>query len=258
MTNPPSPALTKLAAAVRRYRKFRGHTQAQLAALIPCSDKTISAIETGRDRPSREMIVAVEAALGLPPDALVDLYDLLDVESLPSWMRDWLVEERRASSLRNFELAIIPGLLQTEEYAHALLDGDQAAVKARMERQEILTGDAPPTLRCVLDEAVLYRCKGGPQVMHNQLKRLIENVSAKLTVQIIRSDVSPGLSGAFAIGTVDGRAVGYVETAVRGIVTSSAEDISGLEDAWESIRTYALPQQESLEFIQRTAEERWT
>ena len=258
MGNPPSPALTKLAAAVRRYRKLRGHTQAQLAALIPCSDKTISAIETGRDRPSREMIVAVEAALGLPPDALVDLYDLLDAESLPSWMRDWLVEERSATSLRNFELAIIPGLLQTEEYAHALLDGDEAAVKARMERQEILAGETPPTLRCVLDEAVLSRGKGGPQVMHNQLKRLVESVSSKLTVQIIRSDVSPGLSGAFAIGTVNGRTIGYVETAVRGIVTSGAEDISGLEDAWESIRTYALPQQESLEFIQRTAEERWT
>jgi transcriptional regulator with XRE-family HTH domain len=258
MGNPPSPALTKLAAAVRRYRKLRGHTQAQLAALIPCSDKTISAIETGRDRPSREMIVAVEAALGLPPDALVDLYDLLDAESLPSWMRDWVVEERSATSLRNFELAIIPGLLQTEEYAHALLDGDQVAVKARMERQEILTGDTPPTLRCVLDEAVLYRGKGGPQVMHNQLKRLVESVSAKLTVQIIRSDVSPGLSGAFAIGTVDGRAVAYVETAIRGIVTSSHDDIADIEDAWETIRTYALPQQESLDFIQGTAEERWT
>jgi len=258
MGNPPNPALTKLSAAVRRYRKLGGHTQAQLAAMIPCSDKTISAIETGRDRPSREMIVAVEAALGLPPEALVDLYDLLDAESLPSWMRDWLVEERRATSLRNYELAIVPGLLQTEEYAYALLEGDEVAVKARMERQSILTGDSPPTLRCVLDEAILYRDKGGSQVMHNQLKHLVEIVSTKLTVQIVRSDVSPGLSGAFWIGTVDGRAVAYVETAIRGIVTSSPEDIAGLEDAWETVRTYALPQQESLDFIQRTAEERWT
>lgn len=258
MGNPPSPALKKLAAAVRRYRKLRGHTQAQLAALIPCSDKTISAIETGRERPSREMIVAVEAALTLPPEALVDIYDLLDIESLPSWMRDWLIEERRASSLRNFEMAIIPGLLQTEDYARSLLKGDEAAVQARMERQAILTGETPPTLRCVLDEAVLYRNKGGPEVMHNQLKRLVESVSERLTIQIIRSDVSPRLSGAFAIGNVDGREVAYVETAVRGIVTGSHDDIARLEDVWETIRTYALPQQESLDFIQRTAEERWT
>jgi transcriptional regulator with XRE-family HTH domain len=258
MGNPPSPALTKLAAAIRRHRKRAGLTQAQLASTIPCSDKTISAAETGRERPSREMVVAIEKALGLSEDALADLYDLLDIESLPGWMRDWLVEERRATSLRSFELAIVPGLLQTEEYARALLNGNETAVHARMERQSILTCDSPPTLRAVLDEAILYRDRGGSQVMHNQLKHLVESVSEKLTVQIVPSDVSPGLSGAFTIGTVNGGQVAYVETAVRGIVTSSRDDIVCLEDAWESIRTYALSQQQSLDFIRRTAEQRWT
>lgn len=83
-------------------------------------------------------------------------------------------------------------------------------------------------------------------------------MSEKLTVQIIRSDVSPRLSGAFTIGTVDGGEVAYVETAVRGIVTSSRNDIARLEDVWETIRTYALSQQESLDLIRRTAEEKWT
>jgi transcriptional regulator with XRE-family HTH domain len=258
MGNSPSPALVKLATAIRRHRKLAGLTQAQLAATIPCSDKTISANETGRERPSREMVIAIEKALALSQGALVDLYELLDIESLPGWMRDWLEEERRATSLRSFELAIIPGLLQTDEYAYSLLNGNEAAVQARMERQSILTGDSPPTLRVVLDEAVLYRNRGGAQVMHNQLKHLVENVSERLTVQIIPSDVSPGLSGAFTIGIVDGRRVAYVETAVRGIVTSSNEDLDCLEDAWEAIRTYALSQQESLDFIRRTAEEKWT
>jgi transcriptional regulator with XRE-family HTH domain len=67
MGNPPSPTLIKLATAIRRHRKLAGFTQAQLAAMIPCSDKTISAGETGRDRPSREMVVAIEKALDLPP-----------------------------------------------------------------------------------------------------------------------------------------------------------------------------------------------
>jgi transcriptional regulator with XRE-family HTH domain len=248
----------KLAAAVRRHRKRAELTQLQLAELIPCSDRTISAIDTGRERPSREMVVAVERALRISPDALVDLYDLLDAESLPGWMRDWLVEERRATSLRSFELAIVPGLLQTEEYARSLLNDDEAAVQARIDRQRILATDSPPTLRAVLDEAILYRDRGGARVMHNQLKHLVESVSEKLTVQIVRSDVSPGLSGAFVIGTVDGKNVAYVETAVRGIVTSSNEDIAGLEDAWETIRTHALSQQESLDFIRRAAEEKWS
>jgi transcriptional regulator with XRE-family HTH domain len=258
MRNTPSPTLIKLAGAVRRHRKRAGLTQTQLAEMIPCSDKTISAIETGRERPSREMVVAIERALDLSPDALVDLYDLLDAESLPGWMRDWVVEEQSSSSLRSFELSTVPGLLQIDEYARALLPGNEAAVQARMERQEIFKGDSPPILRTVLDEMILYRNKGGTQVMYKQLNYLAESVSERLTVQIIPGDVSPRLSGSFVLGTADGREVAYVETAVRGIVTSSHEDIARLEDVWETIRTYALPQQESLDFIRRTAEERWT
>src|SRR3569833_2276220 len=121
MGNPPNPALTKLAAAVRRQRKRAGLTQAQLAAQIPCSDKTTSAAETGRERLSREMVLAIEAALHLSEGALLDLYDLLDVESLPGWMRDWVGEERRASSLRFFQLSTVPGLLQTEDSARTCL-----------------------------------------------------------------------------------------------------------------------------------------
>jgi transcriptional regulator with XRE-family HTH domain len=258
MGNPPSPALMKLAAAIRRHRKRAGLTQLQLATMIPCSDKTLSAIETGRDRPSREMVVAIETALSLPPGTLVDLFDLADSESLPRWVRDWLAEERRASKLRSFELAIIYGLLQTEEYTRALLKGNESAIQARMERQSALTAEDPPTLHVVLDEAVLYREIGGPQVMRNQLKHLTGCVSEKITLQIVPSDASPGLSGAFVIGTIDGGEVAYVETAVRGIVTSSHDDVMCLNDVWETIRTHALSQRESLEFIRGTAEERWT
>ena len=259
MDSPPSPTLMKLAAAVRRHRKRAELTQLQLAELIPCSDKTISAIETGRERPSRGMVVAVEKALQLSPDALVDLYDLLEGESLPGWMRDWVIEERRASMLRSFELVIIPGLLQTEGYARALLNGNETAVQARMDRQGILTSDAPPTLHAVLDEGLLYREIGGRQGMYDQLRHLTECASEKLTVQIVPSDVNPCRIGAFMIGTVDGGGeVAYIETAVRGIVTSSRDDVTHLNGTWENIRSHALSQRESLDFIRRTAEERWT
>jgi transcriptional regulator with XRE-family HTH domain len=258
MGNPPSPTLMKLAAAVRRHRKRAGLTQVELAAMTPCSDKTISGIETGSDHPSRDMVIAIERALKLSLGALVDLYDLSNEESLPPWARDWFVEERRAGKLRSFQLAIVYGLLQNEEYTRALLKGNEVAVQARMERQSILTSEDAPTLHVVLDEAVLYREIGGPQVMHNQLKYLTECVSEKLTVQIVPSDVNPRLSGAFTIGTIDTSEVAYVDTAVRGIVTSSREDIAALNDVWETIRSHALSQRESLEFIRRTAEERWT
>lgn len=258
MANPPSPILMKLASAIRRHRKRAGLTQAQLAALIPCSDKSISAIETGRDRPSYGMVEAIERALKLPEGVLLDLFDLLDSESLPRWIRDWLAEERRAGRLRSYQMAIVYGLLQTEDYARAMLNGNETAVKARMNRQGILAGDDPPTLHVVLDEMVLYRQIGERQVMYEQLKYLTECVSEKLTVQIVPSDVNPSRSGAFVLGTVDASEVAYIETPVRGIVTSSHDDIAALNDTWEDIRSHALSQRESLEFIRRTAEERWT
>ena len=135
----------------------------------------------------------------------MEVYDLLEGESLPGWMRDWLDEERRASALRAFELSVIPGLLQTPDYARTVLDGDEAAVTARLERQAILNGENPPTLRCVLDETVLTRGFGDAKVMRDQLEHLVNSVSPRLAVQIVPSGVRyEGLAGAFTIATVDG------------------------------------------------------
>jgi uncharacterized protein DUF5753 len=127
-----------------------------------------------------------------------------------------------------------------------------------MDRQGILASDAPPTLHVVLDEAAMYREVGGGQAMFDQLQHLSQCVSERLTVQIIPSDVNPCHIGAFVIATIDGSGeVAYIETAVRGIVTSSRDDVTHLNGTWEKIRSHALSQRESLNFIRRTAEERW-
>jgi hypothetical protein len=174
-------------------------------------------------------------------------------------MRDWLTEERRSTKLRTLQLVIVPGLLQTEDYARVLFHGNEAAVKSRMERQTILSGESPPTLHVVLDEAVLHREVGGPGVMRKQLEYLCECVSERLTVQIIPSDANPCPEGAFILATMgSNEEVAYIETAVRGIVTSSRDDIAALNDSWEKIRSHAMSQRESLDFIRRMAEERWT
>ncbi|GAA0361300.1 DUF5753 domain-containing protein [Actinoallomurus spadix] len=174
-------------------------------------------------------------------------------------MRDWLAEERRSSALRAFELAVVPGLLQTPDYARTVLDGDEAAVTARLDRQAILKNENPPTLRCVLDETVLTRGFGDAAVMRDQLEHLVNSVAPRLAVQIVPSGVRyEGLAGAFTIATVNGSDVAYIDTAVRGLVTSNPEDIACIIDVWESIRTFALSQRESIELIKKVAEERWT
>ncbi|WP_185792364.1 helix-turn-helix domain-containing protein [Actinoallomurus bryophytorum] len=243
---------------VRTFRDAAGVTQKGLAGALGYTNGWVSNVENGQLRPRPEQVTALEHELGVPPGALMNVYEQLDGESLPGWFREWVDEEAAADVLRTFELALVPGLLQTEEYARALLPADQAAVDQRMARQKILARDHPPTLHVVLDEAVLYRTRGEVKIMRAQLEHLIASVGPRLTLQIVRSEKNPRSTGAFNIATVDGSEVGYVETIIRGIVTSSREDIAELLAAWEAIRTFALSQEESIDFIRKVIEERWT
>ncbi|MFL6054726.1 MAG: Scr1 family TA system antitoxin-like transcriptional regulator [Actinoallomurus sp.] len=258
MGNPPNPTLRRLGAAVRRYREAAGLIQAQLAERVNYSEGWLSNLETGRLRPRRKAVVAIEKALDLPEGPLLDLYDVLAEEVMPAWFRPWLEEERAATVLRSFEQTIISGFLQTEDYIRALPVGDEAAVTARRERQEILSGDNPPMLRCVVDEMALYRQIGDAAVMRAQLEHLVARVSPRVTIQVVPAAANPHRMGAFTIATVEGSEVAYVETAVRGIVTSNREGIAQLSERWESIRTFALSQHESIEFIKKVAAEKWT
>ncbi|MCO5971018.1 helix-turn-helix domain-containing protein [Actinoallomurus soli] len=253
-----SPTLVTLGRLVRTYRDASGILQKDLANRLGYSDGWLSNLETGQLRPRSEQVASIEENLNLPRGALMAVYDQLDNESLPGWFRPWLEEERRAALVRSFEVALVPGLLQTDEYARALLQGDEAAVAARMDRQSIRHRETPPALHFVLDEAVFYRERGGAKAMYDQLMALADSPSPRLTIQVVRSAVNPRSLGAFTIATVDGNDVAYVETAVRGIVTSGRDDLAILSEAWESIKANAMPQNESIEFIRRTAEERWT
>jgi transcriptional regulator with XRE-family HTH domain len=253
-----SPTLITLGRMVRTFREAAGLTQKELARRIDYTNGWVSGVETGQLRPRAEQVVALEQALGLPPGALMNVYEQLDGEVLPGWFREWVDEESQAEVIRTFQLALIPGLLQIEEYARALLPDDEAAVAQRMKRQEILSRETPPMLHVVLDEAVLYQARGGKEVMRAQLEHLVASVGARLTLQVVRSHENPRSLGAFTIATVDGSDVGYVETAIRGIVTSSREDLAELTAAWESIRTFALSQKESVDMINKVIEEKWT
>ncbi len=133
---------------------------------------------------------------------------------------------------------------------------------ARIERQAILQREnpAPPTLRCVLDESVLLRPVGSAEVMRAQLEKLVKDTeNSRVSVQIVPMGVHPGLQGGFVLATTPtGAAVGYLETAARGQVTTHPDDLDVLNEVYEEIRTEALSRTDSLALIRRTVERRWT
>lgn len=241
---------------LRHYRKETGLTQVELAEKISYSVSLISQIETGQTPAVPEFAEACDRVLGTG-GALCRLLDYRRADRFPTYFRPWVPDEARATIIRAFEPNVVYGLVQTEDYARALLYGDEMAVSARIERQDILTRDHPPALHVVLDESVLYREIGSPAVMREQLGYLVRGVSATVTIQIVPQENHPGLQGAWVLATMpDGSEIAYVETAARGMVTAGQEDIARLTAAWELLRSYALPVKTSKGLMERAAD-RW-
>jgi transcriptional regulator with XRE-family HTH domain len=254
---------------LRRLRKAKGWSQIRLSKAIPYSVGTISMIETAKRSPTEEFARYCDEALEAE-GALMRLWPMVSHASAPPWFRPWLDVETTAESLRTWEPLVVPGLLQTEDYARAILSGDigvtseqiEEQVTTRMERQSILRRPKPPLFWVVIDEAVLNRPIGSHAVMAAQLSHLLEAGQApRITIQVLpfKAYSTTGLAGGFAIaqarGTFD---TAYVESAgVMSRVTERPEDVSVLTYRYEGIRSEALSQRESLELIKETTQ-RWT
>lgn len=245
---------------LRFYREKSELTQAELAARLFCSDSLISSIETGQSPATEEFAKAADAALNTDGA----LFRLLDwrkgVPAYPSWFIDWLPAEEKAVLIRGFEVALMPGLLQTEDYARAML-GNEADVSARLSRQAILTREAPPPveLYCVLDQAVLRRDIGGATVMYAQCQHLAKMGEAEnVSIRIVPSRKHRGVRGPFAMATLEGGSqVAHTETAFGGVVSTRTEDIATVTASWEAISSASLPEDMSRDMIMRIAEELW-
>jgi hypothetical protein len=194
----------------------------------------------------------------------------VDSEAYPAWFRDWVEIEREATSLRWFEPLLIPGLLQTEEYARAVLAAAHPAStdrdvdrlgSARMDRQAILTKEDPPLLWVIIDEGVLTRPVGGAAVMRDQLDRLIAAArQPKIMLQVVPVDAGAhaGLDGRFAIASFDGPPdVAYLDNALAGQVAERPDDVARIALLYDILKAEALAPRASID-LARKAIERWT
>lgn len=256
--NPTYSPLAMFGSELRVLRTRRDLSLEGLSALVGYSGSFIGMIERAEEMPKRDVVIDLDQALDAG-EVLVRMWDnALKPGPYPDWF-DWPVFESQAIALRGSELAVIYGLFQLEEYALDLMDGDEAAAAARMQRQEILTGDDPPTVVCVMDYSVLTREIGGKKLMYDQLQHLAGMASERNHIHIIETRKHRGIMGSFVIATLPDRSeIGYVETATRGITTGQLHDLRILSDRFEAIRSKALREDQSLELILRTADQLWT
>ncbi|WP_329426175.1 helix-turn-helix transcriptional regulator [Streptosporangium sp. NBC_01495] len=257
---------------VRRLRSAAGFSQKQLAKQVPVSVSHLSMIETGTRPANHHTAEKLDAALD-SGTTLVDLLNALEKANspVPRWFRPWVEFEREAEALHIWELSVFPGLLQTEDYARALLsrepdvDHDQAEghVAARLHRQTILDRLRPPMLWVVIDEGVLHRPVGSPEIMFAQLNHLLkmgERLNISLQILPYNAYSVLGLLGTFTVAELPRGAspMAYVESQPAGNrIIERAPEVRGLTFRHGVIRTDAISRRESLHMIKEKAE-LWT
>ena len=181
----------QLGMALRKLREALGLDREVPAGVLECSPSKISKIEAGdvgvKASELRELL-ALYKVVGRERDDLLALGTQSRTRrkrtsygtAIPDWFRKYVNLEEVATEVKSYDTELVPGLLQTEDYARAITlasplppSGDvDRLVDARMARQERLTGEDPVTVYAVLSEAVLHTQVGGPEVMRNQLRRL--------------------------------------------------------------------------------------
>ncbi|MET8162427.1 helix-turn-helix transcriptional regulator [Sphaerisporangium sp. NPDC005289] len=252
-----------------RDRRMQANiTQQQLAELTQFSRSLLAFVERGERTPSRNLAQRCDDALKADGE-LVRLWTKLTRDASPQWFRGWLETEQEAHTLHTWQPLVVPGLLQTEDYARTIIRGEagitlaqvEKAVHARMERQQIFNRAAPPMLWVVIDEGVLHRPVGGKEVMRKQIRRLLEAAeSPYIGVQVVPTalGVTTGLLGGFVIAQIpDAADTVYIESATHGHVSNRAEDVRVIQSSYDTVRAEAQPQPVSIELI-REAEKLWT
>ncbi len=274
----------RLAEALRRTREDAGLTHDQVIAELRKTQGKWSRPKLSRIENREQGIRSTEVA------QLLDVYAVED-PSLRAWLvelaetkhaRGWLLDVRKnlpedfhtflnmevaLVASRQFETLLVPGLLQTAEYARAVISGVdpglpedevERRVSARLTRQQILRRTEPPHLHVILDEGLLHRPVGSEAVMRRQLRYLAEVCDfANITVQVlpVAAGSSPALEGPFSILTPPDPIpdIGYAEGPGRGVYIEDRDEVRAYTLRFGILTERALPPSESLERIELAA-----
>jgi transcriptional regulator with XRE-family HTH domain len=255
---------------MRAMREQRGWSQGELADASRYSESLIAMVETYRRPPTESLARALDAAFGTP-DTFSRLQRKVRTVSFPAAFRSFADQETRAVALRTFEHSLVPGLLQTHEYASAVLatppNASEAEIEAsvvdRVSRQRILTRAEPaaPLFWVLLDEGILYRPVAPAPVMYDQFTHLLGmSRLPNITIQVVpyAAGGHTGLLGAFVIAEIRGDpSIVFMDDVSGGRVAEDALTVFEIALRFDSIRSEALPQATSRDLITKVAEERW-
>jgi transcriptional regulator with XRE-family HTH domain len=273
-----SPVLRRreLGALLRALRTEAGLTVEQVAESLLCSPSKVSRLETGQRGASARDIRDLGNLYQLDPAQREHLTQLAMEGKGQAWWQPYDLPyetyvglEAEATSIKDYEPGVFPGLLQTADYARAIHERalprlSAAVIEQRIEvrqlRQAILTRQepGPPQLWAIIDEAVLHRPIGGPAVMGSQIDHVIDVCELpNVTVQVLPFDVGahPALDSTFIFLEFAGPVspVVYVEGLVGHLYVERPQDVRRYAEVFEHLRAASLNKGQSLDLMSRTS-----
>ncbi|MGP3636757.1 helix-turn-helix domain-containing protein [Streptomyces sp. 24-1644] len=259
-----SDSLKAFGEVVKAFRKRAGLTQEDFAPRVCYSVPTVASIEQGRRFPPGDFVDRAEVVLDAFGAIQGAARHLSRRPGLATWFRQWARLEAEAVSLYTYECRLVPGLLQTEAYARTLfvnqlppLGDDQVEVQmaARMDRQRLLRERPNTSYSFIIEEHVLRRLMGGPEVT----RELIDHVLELADLRNIEMQVMPlvrtghaGLDGPMQLcETQANRWLAYCEGQKSGLLISDPKVVSTLHMRYARMRSQALSLEDSLSLLRQ-------
>ncbi|MBT2382140.1 helix-turn-helix transcriptional regulator [Streptomyces sp. ISL-11] len=270
----------RLGQELRKLRELKGMTAEEVAERLLVSQSKISRLENGRRSISQRDVRDLCGVYGVEDHRIVDsLMQMAKESRQQGWWHAfgdipysvYIGLETDAASLRVYEASLVPGLLQTPNYASAVTEGSwpeataadiERRVQVRMRRQERITEpENPLRLWAVIDESALRRIVGSRSIMREQMRQLVRfSMEPHITVQVLPYDVGahPGMYGKFSIleftDPQDASTV-YLEGITSDLYLEKPNDVQTYSVMYEHLRMQALNADHSRQFIDRVAEE---
>lgn len=249
---------------LRSLRLQRGLSGEALGRVLKISKAKVSRIEVGKERLDWKQAETLDKAW-----ETCGIFALLvwyaNIGHDPQWLEQYVQLEQRAGMVRIYAANVIPGLLQTEDYARALLlsgieSDPERIVMERMQHQELLARQSAPHLTMILSQNALEWPVGSPEIMRAQLARLLDaaeqqNVVVRVVPRSWRAGPHPGLDGSFQLLSGDDFGeVAFTEAPGTGRLVSSPPDVRSYGIRYERISAKALIEGPSLDLIREVME----
>ena len=266
--NPEASPQAAYGARLRTVRESRGWTQDELGDMAGCTGRHISAMETGRKSATLPFSRRADQIFGLvgSPESFEREWRAIKQGSLLAGFPECLGLERRAAEIRLYEVGVIPGLLQTPEYATVLAESvvrrgvitpeqAQERVAVTAQRQAAVFGGRETMVFAMVDESCLRRPVGGPEVMKAQFDHLVEFAALPNTIlQVVPFELGERrpFSLPVTILTMVARSImSYAESAQQGYVERETTGVLPLLSAYHQMQAVAPSQAASVDIVKQ-------